>query len=357
MESLTTLLRESVLNNTLEKWLIALGIVIAGTVALNILLGILGHTLAALERKWPGDIAQTLIRMFRGTKRYILFIIALYAGSTVLSLPNTLATFLRYVAVIFAGIQIGVWASFLVTRLVSEYIVRTTGDEEVPSGTGIATLVARIVIWVFIVLLVLDNLGFNITTLVAGLGVGGIAVAMASQSVLADLFASLSILLDKPFKVGEFIIVGDMMGSVENIGLKTTRVRSLGGEQLVFSNADLLSSRIRNYRRMEERRVVFTIGVEYSTSYEKLKRIPGMIKDIILSVDHTRFDRSHFMNYGDFSLNVETVFYVLSSDYNLYADVRQEINLALFKKFEDEGIVFAFPSQTVYLAGDGKKSL
>jgi len=210
---------------------------------------------------------------------------------------------------------------------------------------------------VFIVLLVLDNLGFNITTLVAGLGVGGIAVAMASQSVLADLFASLSILLDKPFKVGEFIIVGDMMGSVENIGLKTTRVRSLGGEQLVFSNADLLSSRIRNYRRMEERRVVFTIGVEYSTSYEKLKRIPGMIKDIILSVDHTRFDRSHFMNYGDFSLNVETVFYVLSSDYNLYADVRQEINLALFKKFEDEGIVFAFPSQTVYLAGDGKKSL
>lgn len=351
------LLERSILGNSLEKWLIALGITIAGTLALNFLVKALSRAFDALEQKWPGHVAQTLNRMFRGTKRYILFIVALYGGSTVLSLPAALGATLRYITVIFVGIQVGIWASFLVTRLITEYVTRTTDKGEMPSGTGVATLIGRIIVWAFVVLLILDNLGFNITTLVAGLGIGGIAVAMASQSILADLFASLSILLDKPFKAGEFIIVGDMLGSVENIGLKTTRIRSLSGEQLVFSNADLLSSRIRNYKRMQERRVVFTIGVEYSTAYEKLKKIPAMIQDIIQSVNRTRFDRSHFMSYGNFSLDVETVYYVLSPDYNAYCDIQQEINLALFKKFEEEGIVFAFPTQTVFLASDAGKSL
>jgi small-conductance mechanosensitive channel len=256
--------------------------------------------------------------------------------------------------VILVGIQVGIWSSFLVAKLVSEYVILKTEKDEVPSGIAVATLIAKVTVWAFVVLLVLDNLGFNITTLIAGLGVGGIAVAMASQSILADLFASLSILLDKPFKVGDFIIVGDLLGSVENIGLKTTRLRSLGGEQLVFSNADLLSSRIRNYKRMQERRVVFTVGVEYSTASDKLKRIPQMIKDILESIQSTRFDRSHFMSYGDFSLNFETVYYVLSPDYNIYADIQQEINIKLFERFEDEQIVFAFPSRTIYFANEQK---
>lgn len=351
------LLEQSVLNNSLERWLIAITIAIVGTILLNIITKILARTFAALEEKWPGDVAQVLAEMSRRTKRSILFFISLYAGSTVLSLPEAPATFLRYVAVILAGIQVGVWASFLATKLISEYVIRKTNKEEAPSGIALTTLIGRVIVWAFIVLMVLDNLGFNITTLVAGLGVGGIAIAMASQSILADLFASLSILLDKPFKVGEFIIVGDMLGSVEHIGLKTTRLRSLSGEQLVISNADLLSSRIRNYKRMQERRVVFSVGVEYSTAYDKLERIPQMIKDIIQSVSRTRFDRSHFLSYGDFSLNLETVYYVLSPDFNTYADVQQEINLKLFKKFEDEAIVFAFPSRTVYLANGEKRPL
>jgi small-conductance mechanosensitive channel len=245
----------------------------------------------------------------------------------------------------------------LVTKLVSDYIISKTDQEETPSGIAVTTLIVRVIVWAFVVLLILDNLGFNITTLVAGLGVGGIAIAMASQNILADLFASLSILLDKPFKVGDFITVGEFLGSVEYIGLKTTRLRSLGGEQLIFSNTDLLSSRIRNYKRMLERRIAFTVGVEYDTEYEKLERIPGMIKDIILSVDVTRFDRSHFISYGDFSLNIETVYYVLSADYTTYADVQQEINLKLFKKFKEEGIVFAFPTQTIHLAGKQNKQV
>lgn len=350
------LFKQTVFGNSIEKWLLAVGIAIVGTVILNILTKILARGFNSLNKRVPNDFPRFLAEMFRRTKNTILFLIILYAASTVLQLPSTLAKFLRYIAVILVGIQVGIWSSFFVAKLVSEYVIRKTDKDEVPSGIAVATLIARVTVWAFVILLVLDNLGFNITTLIAGLGVGGIAVAMASQSVLADLFASLSILLDKPFKVGDFIIVGDLLGSVENIGLKTTRLRSLGGEQLVFSNADLLSSRIRNYKRMQERRVVFTVGVEYSTASDKVKRIPQMIKDIVQSIQSTRFDRSHFMSYGDFSLNFETVYYVLSPDYNTYADIQQEINIKLFEKFEDKQIVFAFPSRTIYFADEQKTS-
>jgi small-conductance mechanosensitive channel len=348
------LFKQTVLGNSLEKWLLAAGIAIVGTVILNILTRILARCFNSLNEKVSSNFPRFLAEMFRRTKKTILFLIILYAASTVLQLPVTLAKSLRYIAVILVGIQVGIWSSFLVAKLVSEYVILKTEKDEVASGIAVATLIARVTVWAFVVLLVLDNLGFNITTLIAGLGVGGIAVAMASQNILADLFASLSILLDKPFKVGDFIIVGDLLGSVENIGLKTTRLRSLSGEQLVFSNGDLLSSRIRNYKRMQERRVVFTVGVEYRTASEKLKRIPRMIRDIIESIQSTRFDRSHFMSYGDFSLNFETVYYVLSPDYNIYADIQQEINIKLFEKFEDEQIVFAFPSRTIYFADEQK---
>ncbi len=198
--------------------------------------------------------------------------------------------------------------------------------------------------------LVLDNLGVNITTLVAGLGVGGIAIALAVQNILSDVFCSVAILVDKPFQVGDFIIVGDMMGTVEKIGIKTTRVRSLSGEQLVFSNADLVNSRIRNYKRMQERRVVFSFGVIYQTPADKLEHIPAMVKEIIESVDQARFDRTHFKQFGDSSLDFECVYYVLSRDYNLYMDIQQKINLELFTRFEKEGIEFAYPTRTLYIS-------
>ena len=211
------------------------------------------------------------------------------------------------------------------------------------------SFIARLVLWATILLLILDNLGVDITALVAGLGIGGVAIALAVQNILGDLFASLSIVLDKPFVLGDFVIVGDLMGSVENIGIKTTRVRSLSGEQLVFSNNDLLTSRIRNFGRMQERRVVFKLGVTYQTPAEKLEGIPGIIREAIEARDKTRFDRSHFASYGDFSLDFETVYYVLSADYNLYMDIQQAINLAIFRRFADEGIEFAYPTQTLFL--------
>jgi small-conductance mechanosensitive channel len=343
------ILEQTFLNNTLAKWLLAVSIAVLGTLALYLFSKILARSLRALSKRMPGDSAEILADTFGRTKLIILAVVSLYAGSTVLVLPTTIASLLRYLAIIMGGIQIGIWASFFTATLVTYAITRKGEETDLASAAGVVTLLAKVLVWSAVLLLVLDNLGFTITTLVAGLGVGGIAIAMAAQNILSDLFASLSILLDKPFKVGEFVIVGDMLGVVENIGLKTTRIRSLGGEELVFSNSDLLSSRIRNYRTLQERRIVFTIGVEYSTPYEKVRRISQMIREIIESIESTRFDRSHFASYGDFSLNFETVYYVLEPDYAKYMDIQQEINLRIFQKFEEEGIVFAFPTRTIHL--------
>ena len=174
-------------------------------------------------------------------------------------------------------------------------------------------------------------------------------MALASQAILADLFSYLAILFDKPFEPGDFIIVGDQMGVVENIGIKTTRVRSIWGEQIVFSNADLTSSRIRNYKQMKERRITFTLGVVYETPVEKLERIPGILRDAITSAPLTRFDRAHFKKYGDFSLDFEIVYFVLNPDYNVYMDIQQKINLAILRRFQAEGIAFAYPTREVII--------
>jgi len=177
---------------------------------------------------------------------------------------------------------------------------------------------------------------------------GGIAIGLAVQSILGDLFASLAIVLDKPFEVGDFVIFDSYMGTIESIGLKTTRVRSLSGEQIVCSNADLLSSRIRNYKRMSERRAVFTIGVVYGTPYEQLEEIPRVVRQVIDANPDLRFDRCHFARFGAYSLDFETVYWIQNADYNLFMDRQQAINLAIYKAFEERGIAFAYPTQTVY---------
>ncbi|MGH7446139.1 MAG: mechanosensitive ion channel family protein, partial [Longimicrobiales bacterium] len=210
--------------------------------------------------------------------------------------------------------------------------------------------VIRLGFYSVLVLMGLSNLGFDITALIAGLGIGGIAIALALQNVLGDLFASLSIVLDRPFIIGDFIIVDNLAGTVEYIGLKTTRVKSLSGEQLVFANGDLLSSRVRNFKRMYERRIVFSLGVTYQTPRAQLEQIPSMIRAAVERQQNTRFDRSHFLAYGDFSLNFETVYYVLVPEYNTYMDVQQAINFEIHRAFEDAGIEFAYPTQTVFVA-------
>lgn len=253
--------------------------------------------------------------------------------------------------------QAALWSIALLSFWITGYMQKRA-PEDAATATTISALrfLGKLAIWSVVLLLALENLGMDITALVAGLGVGGIAVALALQKVLGDLFASLSIVLDKPFVIGDFIIVDEYLGSVEHIGLKTTRVRSLSGEQLVFSNNDLLSSRIRNYKRMAERRIVFSFGVVYQTARDKLVEIPGMVREIIEGLEMARFDRAHFKAFGDSSLNFEVVYYVLAPDYNVYMDLQQTINLELYRRFDEQGIEFAYPTRTLYVRQEGAVS-
>ncbi len=294
-------------------------------------------------------VNDLLAHLLARTKPLFLLVVAVYAASLFLVLPERTHAVLTHAAVIALLLQGGIWASATITFSMRRYRQRAL-DDDAASVTTMSALsfVGRLLLWTIILLLVLDNIGVQVTALLAGLGIGGLAVALAVQNILGDLFASLSIVLDKPFVIGDFLNVDGFLGSVEHIGLKTTRLRSLSGEQLVFSNSDLLNSRVRNFGRMFERRVVFEIGVTYQTPREKLARIPRMIQEIVESQDVTRFDRSHFKEYGDFSLKIETVYFVLKPDYNTYMDVQQAINLEIHRRFEEEGIEFAYPTQTVF---------
>jgi small-conductance mechanosensitive channel len=240
----------------------------------------------------------------------------------------------------------------LISHVLEVYWV-TKGDE-ISKTHGIKGIkgvlpVIKVVVWGVGIAFLLDNLGFKISTVVAGLGIGGVAVALAAQAVLGDLFSYIAIQFDRPFEIGDFIIVGDKLGTIEHVGIKTTRIRSLGGEQLIFSNTDLTNSRVRNYKRMHKRRVVFKFGVIYQTSLEHMKEIPAIVTDIVKKVEDATFDRAHFCSYGDFSLDFEVVYYVIGSDYNKYMDIQQEINLAIMEEFTKRGIEFAYPTQTLFL--------
>lgn len=336
--------------NTLQAWLIAALVVLAALAAMHFAKGIIVRRLAALAGKTKSDVDDLLASTLAQTKFWFLLALSLYLALPLLHLPGEITRVINKIIIALAFLQAALWGNAVVSFFVARNLKAKVGEDDVGVATVYALgFVGRLVLWAVILLVVLDNLGVDITALVAGLGIGGIAVALALQNVLGDLFGSLSILLDKPFVIGDFIIVDNYMGTVEHIGLKSTRIRSLSGEQLVFSNSDLLKSRIRNYKRMYERRVVFSLGVTYETPYEKLERIPALIREIIEAQPQVRFDRTHFKEYGAFSLNFEIVYYVLSPDYNLYMDTQQAINLAIFRRFKEEGIDFAYPTQTLYL--------
>ena len=290
--------------------------------------------------------------------RLLFFLgVALLAGVSQLQLAPRYEKWLQYAWIVILVLQSALWVNRLISVSVQRAFERHR--ETNPSGAThlmLAGLVGRIVLWSMAVLIVLDNFGFNITTLMASLGIGGIAVALAAQNILGDVFSSVSIALDKPFVIGDFIVVDSFMGTVEYVGMKTTRLRSLGGEQIIFSNSELLKQRIRNYKRMQERRVLFEFGISYETEDAQVERIPHMIREIIVSHDaQVRFDRAHFKAYGESALQFEVVYYVLSADYNQYMDIQQAINLALLRKFRAHGIAFAHPIRSLHLSGAARE--
>lgn len=336
--------------NDVERWLVAVGLLLGLWLLLRVTKGVIRKRAQKFADETNSFWSQGLADLATATKLWFLFGLAFYASSTILVLPDRTLSIVRSLSAIVVILQAAIWGNVLIGFGISRY-AKENRVEDAASVTTMSALgfLVKLAIWTIALLLILDNMGVDVTALIAGLGVGGIAVALAAQNILGDLFASLSIVMDKPFVLGDFIIVGDYMGNVENIGLKTTRIRSLSGEQLIFPNSDLLSSRIRNYKRMEERRAVFTLGVTYQTSVAHLQEIPQIVKDAITAQENTRFDRAHFTGFGDSALTYEVVYYVTTSDYNLYMDIQQRINFQLLEQFESRGIEFAYPTQTLYL--------
>ena len=339
-----------IFNNSILVWLYAACVTLVVFLILRFTKTRVLRYLGGLAEKTTTQWDNMAVEVLRRTSWGFLIIVALFSGSRLLELTPTSDKFTTGTMIIVFFLQMALWFDRLSDQLI-RYLVMEKSNKDNSSIAMITVMgfIGRIAIWSVIVLMALDNLGFDITALIAGLGIGGVAVALAAQNILGDLFASISIVLDKPFEVGDFIIVEDLMGAVEYIGIKTTRVRSLSGEQLVFSNNDLLKSRIRNYKRMYERRVVFSLGVVYQTTLEQLTRIPKMVRETIEAQENTRFDRAHFFKYGDYALQFEIVYYVKSPDYNIYMDIQQAINLEIYRQFSEQGIEFAYPSQTLFL--------
>ena len=347
---LTHFLSTDWFGNSGRQWLVAAGMTTLALFVFFVAKPFLRARAAALAKRTETAWDDALVRVLESTRSLALIIFAFYFGSLALTLPERVRSIGASVALIAIVIQAGIWVNGLLRFWLRQAVERRRkNDPGSVAAFNVTGWVVRLILWSVVLLLILDNLGINVTALVAGLGVGGIAVALAVQNVLGDLFASLSIVIDKPFAVGDFLIIEDYMGSVEQVGLKTTRLRSLSGEQLVMSNTDLLSSRIRNYGRMYERRVVFPLGVTYQTPRDLLQKIPEIIRESVESQDRTRFDRSHFKAYGAYSLDFETVYFVLAADFNLYMDIQQAINLAIHERFEEAGIEFAYPTQTIFV--------
>ena len=343
-------LSQTYFGNTVLNYFIALGIFIVGIIVIKIFKTIVLNRLKKWSESTETQIDDFLVRGIQRTVVPLLYLGAFYLAIEYLKIdPDTMGIINKIAVIIFTFFLLRAISSVIRFSL-SAYVRKKGGEESREKELrGISTIIA-LVIWTVGLVFLLDNLGFKVSAVITGLGIGGIAVALAAQAILGDLFAYFVIFFDRPFEIGDFIIVGDKLGSVEYIGLKTTRVRSLSGEQLVFSNKDLTDSRIHNYKKMERRRVLFQLGVIYQTTLEQVKEIPGIVKQIIEKQEDTAFDRGHFAKYGDFSLNFEFVYYVIGADYNKYMDIQQAINLEIYKAFEEKGIEFAYPTQTLFMS-------
>ena len=345
------LIEQDVFGNSLLVWATGIGLFLVVWVALLLIRRVLRKRLRMLAKRKDAMISQIASQVVGSTRSWFLMLAALFVGSRIWSLPESIDLQIGRAIMIVTLLQAGFWIAKAFVTFIDFRREREIEDNPgAVAAMDVLSFVVRVGVWSLVILLMLDNLGINVTTLVAGLGVGGVAVALAAQNILGDLFASLSIVLDKPFVVGDFLILGEHMGTVEKVGIKTTRVRSLSGEQLIFSNNDLLGSRIRNYGRMFERRVVFSVGVTYQTTPEQLRSAQKILREAVESQEKVRFDRAHFQSFGDFALVFEVVYYVLSPDYNVYMDIHQAINLAIFERFAEQSIEFAYPTQTLYLS-------
>ena len=332
--------------------LLALAASVATYGVIQVVLGLLTRRANTWAAQSSNSTAQALADVVAGTSRFLVLMVALLVGASLLDLPGRWESRLSQLWFVAVALQMGLWGMRAIGLGVRRYVDRhsSAGMTQVSASATLLSWGLRTLLWSVVMLAILSNVGVNITAFVASLGVGGIAVALAMQNILGDLFASLAIAVDKPFEVGDFIAVGDITGTVQVIGLKTTRIRSLQGEQVVMSNTDLLKHTISNYRMMETRRIVFGFGVTFDATPEQAEAVPQVVRKIIEGLPQLKFDRAHFKAYGASALEYEVVYIVQDPAYGVYMDMQQAINLAMMREFKTLGVEFAFPTRTVHIA-------
>lgn len=337
-----------VLGQPLLHWVIALSVTIGGAIVLSVTRDIIGGFLSRRAPQTKGQTDDLVAELVRGT--HTLFLVALSAsvGIRFLTLSPAVSHVANLATATILVLQVALWANALVGFFRGLYVERHRDDPSIVTSIQALAIVAHIIVWAGLILVILGTFGLNISALVAGLGVGSLAVALALQTLLADLLASITITLDKPFRIGDYIVFGNYSGTVEYIGLRSSRIRALSGELIVTPNAQLTTRDILNYTRMQERRIVTQIGIEYGTPFEKVEAVPAWIREIVEKEAQVRFDRAHFQAYGAYSLDFQVVYWIKSPDYTVYMDCQQAINLAIGRRFEQEGVVFAFPTQTLF---------
>ncbi len=346
-------LQQTYFHNRVIDYISALAIFLLALLTITVLKNFLIKILKTFARKRSSTIDKRFVDTFQDRIKpfvNLLYFGSFYLGVHQLNIPALLEKFINIALIallIFYGVRfiLSIFSYFLE----SYWIKKEKNATRITAIKGIET-VLKIIIWSIAAIILLDTLGVKVSALVAGLGIGGIAIALAAQNILGDLFSYFIIFFDRPFEIGDFLIIDTFSGTIENIGIKTTRIRSLGGEEIIFSNTDLVNSRLRNYKRMKKRRILFNFGVIYQTSTEHLRQIPALVSEIINQEAETTLDRVHFSSFGDSSLNFEVVYYVNSRIYNQYMDIQQSINLKIKEEFEKRDIKFAYPTQTLFLS-------
>ncbi len=340
--------------NTIQDYIIAIGIFLIGFILVRVFRKVILKKLKNWAEGTETNLDDYIVNAVERFGMPMLNFAALYFGVIYLKLNAFGDKAVHAVTVVVISFYIIRLITIMIRVFIESYVkTQENGEEKVKQLKGVL-LVINLCIWFLGLVFLFDNLGYDVTAIVTGLGIGGIAIALAAQNILGDLFNYFVIFFDRPFEIGDFIVLDDKKGNVEYIGIKTTRLKSLTGEQIIISNTDLTNSRLHNFKRMEQRRILFTLGVTYQTTPEQLQIIPGIIKTTIESQEGVNFDRAHFASFGDFSLNFEVVYFVHNRDYAVYMDINQNINLKLYEAFAEKGIEFAYPTQTLFVNKEDK---
>lgn len=350
-------LDEQYWNNTVQDYLIVLATILLGMIIVKLFKRTILNRLKKLAEKTAGNLDDYIVESIENYIIPAIYFTIIYSGILSLELPDKVRSGISVAyTVVLTFYAVSLISNIIRLSLRSYARQQENGEEKVKQLGGIL-LIINIVAWGMGLVFLFDNLGYDVTAIITGLGIGGIAIALAAQNILGDLFNYFVIFFDRPFEIGDFLVIDQKNGIVDKIGLKTTRIKTLSGEQLVVANSDLTNSRIHNFKKMTRRRIVFSIGVSYETPLDILKKIPEMLKEAVLAQEQVAVDRAHFQKFGESSLDFEVVYFIESPDYNLYMDIQQEINFAIMEKFEAHDIVIAFPTRTLYVRNENEQKL